>query len=178
MVSERGIEPPTRGLGNRCSIHWATRTLDMTRGNCQTLISTAIVRHVMASSLMRCLVGYAAVLQFPRINVTETPWKTSLWPKFYCFPSSAFSQAENLENPSRGYDKGVVRLLVLNWFNSFTSALFFWAVFAAIFALRAKARAAQIATKHLQNFNAPVFELNQLSTSVLSYQLAKLNERR
>ncbi len=21
MVSERGIEPPTRGLGNRCSIH-------------------------------------------------------------------------------------------------------------------------------------------------------------
>ncbi|MBR6373331.1 MAG: hypothetical protein IKS20_09130, partial [Victivallales bacterium] len=46
----------------------------------------------------------------------------------------------------------------------FTSALFFWAVFAAIFALRANARAAQIATKHLQNFNAPVFELNQLST--------------
>ena len=46
--------------------------------------------------------------------------------------------------------------------------MFFWAVFVAIFALRAKARAAQIATKHLQNFNAPVFELNQLSTSTIT----------
>ena len=34
---------------------------------------------------------------------------------------------------------------------------------AASFALCANAREAQIAAKHLQNFNAPAFELNQLS---------------